>query len=121
MSYPIRTIADEEEAKKLKELRIRTVEALLDAAASTKLREQLGMRTKIEKQRLLSMANTADRLRIKGMGKSYAELVHAAGVNTVNELRYRNPKKLAEGMAEANRERKLVRVLPSTKLIERWI
>jgi uncharacterized protein DUF4332 len=121
MPYPIRTIAGEDEAKKFETLRIRTVEGFLDAAASSKSREQLAEQTGINKQRLLALANLADRMRIKGMGRSYAELVHAAGVSTINELRYRNPKKLAEAMGEANRQRKLVRVLPSQSLVGRWI
>src|SRR5437660_8529015 len=120
MPYPIRTIAGEEEAKALFEtLRIRTVEKFLDVAASSKLREQLAERTGIDKQRLLALANLADRMRIKGMGRSYADLLQAAGVNTVNELRYRNPKKLVEAMAEANRQRKLVNMLPPRTLVER--
>ena len=45
----------------------------------------------------------------------------AAGVDTVKELRYRNPARLAEAMAEANKRRKLVRFLPSEKLVTRWV
>jgi hypothetical protein len=39
----------------------------------------------------------------------------------VKELKYRNPAKLAKAMAEANARRKLVRVLPSDRAVERWI
>jgi hypothetical protein len=39
----------------------------------------------------------------------------------VRELKYRNPKKLAEAMASANTKRKLVRLLPSEKAITKWI
>jgi len=48
-------------------------------------------------------------------------LLRAAGVRTVNELRYRNPQKLAEAMAEVNTKRKFVRVLPSVNTVARWI
>ena len=37
------------------------------------------------------------------------------------ELKYRNPANLAKAMAEANKKRKLVRFLPSEKVVERWI
>jgi hypothetical protein len=47
--------------------------------------------------------------------------LQAVGVNTVRELRYRNPSNLAAAMAELNRKRKLVRFLPPEKLIERWV
>ena len=60
-------------------------------------------------------------MRIKGVGADYAGLLQAAGVDTVKELKYRNPAKLARAMAEANAKRKLARVLPSDRAIERWI
>ena len=60
-------------------------------------------------------------MRIKGVGEEYAELLQAAGVDTVKELKYRNPAKLAKAMAEANTKRKLVRVLPSDEAVVRWI
>jgi Domain of unknown function (DUF4332) len=43
------------------------------------------------------------------------------GVDTVKELQYRNPERLAKAMAEANKRRKLVRFLPSEKLVTRWV
>jgi Domain of unknown function (DUF4332) len=55
------------------------------------------------------------------MGKEYAGLLREVGVDTVKELRYRNPAKLARAMAEANKKRKLVRFLPSEKLVTRWV
>ena len=39
----------------------------------------------------------------------------------VPELAQRNPKNLHEAMAKANAERKLVRLLPSDKLVGRWV
>jgi predicted flap endonuclease-1-like 5' DNA nuclease len=63
----------------------------------------------------------ADKMRIKGIGEEYADLLHAAGVDTVKELKYRNPCNLAKAMASANAKRKLVRLLPSEKTIGRWI
>ena len=60
-------------------------------------------------------------MRIKGIRKEYAELLHAAGVDTVKELKYRNPANLARAMAEANKKRKMVRLLPSEKLVAHWI
>ena len=44
-----------------------------------------------------------------------------AGVSTIRELRYRNPQKLAEVMAEVNTKRRLVRILPSVNTVSRWI
>jgi predicted flap endonuclease-1-like 5' DNA nuclease len=106
---------------KLKGVGIRTTGKLLESAKRSKDREALAKKIDIDARIVLCIANLADRMRIKGVGQDYAELLHAAGVDTVNELRYRNPANLAKKMAEANAERKLVRVLPSELMIQRWI
>jgi hypothetical protein len=122
MSYPIAVIGTEaDEAKRLKALRIRTVEGLLEAAKNRQGRKELAARTGIGEKRLLDLANAADRLRIKGMGKEYAAILPQVGVDTVRELKYRNPEKLAKSIAELNRRRKLVRFLPSVALVSRWV
>jgi len=78
-------------------------------------------KTGIDEKRILNWANAADRMRIKGIGAEYSELLRAAGVDTVKELKYRNPAKLAEALAEANAKNKLARVLPSPRAVERWV
>ena len=94
---------------------------LLEAAKSPKDRNLLAAKTGFDKARILGWANAADRMRIKGMGKGYSCLLKAVGVDTIRELKYRNPVNLAKAMSEANKKRKLVRFLPSEKLIARWV
>jgi predicted flap endonuclease-1-like 5' DNA nuclease len=106
---------------KMKNVGIRTTEKLLETAKSLKGRQMLSAKTEIDQEQLLRVANFIDRMRIKGVGQEYAELLEAAGVVTIKELRYRNPARLAEAMAKANVNRKLVRVLPSEHTVERWI
>ncbi len=123
MSYPI---ADLEGiapgvALKLKSCGIRTTGRLLESAKDPKGRRGLSEKTGIDEKCLLRIANMADRMRIKGVGEEYAGLLEAAGVDTVKELKYRNPANLAKAMATANTQRKLVRLLPSEKLIKSWI
>jgi predicted flap endonuclease-1-like 5' DNA nuclease len=108
-------------AIKLRKAGIRTTEKLLETAKSLKGRQMLADKTEIDQKQLLCVANLIDRMRIKGVGQDYAELLEAAGVKTLRELRYRNPARLAEAMAKANLERKRVRVLPSQHTVERWI
>ena len=122
-SYSLTTIEeiDVGEVTALKSMGIRTTEKLLEAAKSPKGRKDLAAKVKVEPQKLLRWANIADKLRIKGMGKEYAGLLREVGVDTVKELRYRNPAKLAQTMADANKRRKLVRFLPSEKLVTRWV
>jgi predicted flap endonuclease-1-like 5' DNA nuclease len=123
MSYSIKNLdgLETDEIKLLKSLGIRTTDRLLEAAASPKGRRQLFEKSGIDEKRLLKFANTCDHLRIKGMGKGYVELLHEAGVDTVRELRYRKPENLAKEMTKANERNKLVRFLPSEKLVVRWI
>jgi predicted flap endonuclease-1-like 5' DNA nuclease len=123
MSHPISIFddIDLEAIDALKSNGIRTTERLLEAAKSPKGRRLLAERTQLNEKKLLRWATIADKLRIKGMGKEYAGLLREVGVHTVNELRYRNPANLAKTMADANKKRKLVRFLPSEKLVTRWV
>jgi hypothetical protein len=123
MSYPITTIEEigVDEVTALKSAGIRTTDGLLEAAKSPKGRKLLADKVKLDEKKLLRWANIADKLRIKGMGKEYAGLLREVGVDTVKELKYRNPGRLARTMAEANKKRKLVRFLPSEKLVTRWV
>jgi predicted flap endonuclease-1-like 5' DNA nuclease len=123
MPYPITAIEgiDAPTAALLKKAGIRSAHRLLDAAHSLSGRKALAAKTGIDEKRLLSFANAADRLRIKGMGKDYNELLKAAGVDTVKELQHRNPQKLAAAMALANQKRRLVRQLPTGTQVSRWI
>ena len=123
MSYPITDIEgiDGEVAKTLKSVGIRSTERLLDSARTVKGRKALAEKTGFDEKQLLRWANVADRMRIKGISKEYAELLQAAGVDTVKELRYRSPSNLAKSMADANKRRKMVRLLPSEKVVGRWI
>ena len=108
-------------AAALKSVGIRTTARLLDAAKDPKGRKRLAAETGIDEKRILRWANLADRMRIKGIGEDYAHLLEAAGVDTIRELKYRNPANLAKAMADANTKRKLVRLLPSEKAVSRWI
>ena len=63
----------------------------------------------------------ADQMRISGIGSEYSELLEAAGVDTVKELRHRNAENLAAKMAEVNETKNLTRALPSEKVVCGWI
>ena len=123
MSYPLTHIEglDVDEIKSLKAIGIRTTERLLEDAKSPRGRALIATQTAISEKRLLMFANACDHLRIKGMGPGYVVLLREVGVDTVRELRYRKPENLVSAMADANRRKKLVRLLPSQKLVVRWI
>ena len=60
-------------------------------------------------------------MRIKGVGEEYSELLEKAGVDTVKELRNRNPKNLLAALTQANETYKLVRRLPTLSDVESWV
>ena len=123
MTYAIAdiTVIEPDAAATLKKAGIRTTAKLLETAKNAKGRRQLAEETGLPEKNILSWANLSDKMRIKGVGEDYAHLLQAAGVDTVRELKYRNPERLAKRMAEANSKRKLVRVLPSDGAVLRWI
>ena len=123
MGYPITEIQEigSEVAALLKSDGIRTTVGLLREAKTPKQRLKIAEKTGAPEKNVLDWVTAADRMRVKGVGWEYAELLRAAGVRTVNELRFRNPQKLVEAMKDANAKRKLVRVLPSVKVVTRWI
>ena len=112
---------DQEVVETLRSVGIRTSGKLLEATKSAKDRQALALKTGIEPRQLLRFANLADKLRVKGLGTGYAELLCRVGVDTVRELKYRNPAKLAAAMRNENDKRKLVRLVPTEKAVGRWV
>jgi predicted flap endonuclease-1-like 5' DNA nuclease len=123
MAYPITNIQGigTDVAAILKLDGIRTTVGLLRLAKTPKQRLKLAVKTGAPEKNVLDWVTAADRMRIKGVGWEYSELLRAAGVRTANELAFRNPERLARAMADANAKRRLVRVLPSVKTVTRWI
>ncbi len=108
-------------AEKLQAVGIKTTEALLDKAKDPKGRKALAEETGIDESRVLKWANMADLMRINGVGEEYSELLEAAGVDTVKELKHRRADNLTAKMAEVNEARKLVRQVPGEKAVSDWI
>lgn len=123
MSYPILNIegVGPQLAARLKAAGVRTTATLLDRAKDPRGRKALAAASGIEDSKILKFANMADLMRIKGVGEEYSELLEAAGVDTVKELRTRNAANLTRAMLEVNEKRKLVRLAPSEKTVVKWI
>jgi predicted flap endonuclease-1-like 5' DNA nuclease len=108
-------------AEKLAAAGAKTVEGFLDMAKDPKGREALAEATGIDASRILNWANKADLMRLKGVGEEYSDLLEAAGVDTVKELKHRKAENLHAKMEEVNAEKKLVRQTPSLKAVADWI
>jgi Domain of unknown function (DUF4332) len=122
MAYPITDIRgiSGDVAAMLKSEGIRTTIGLLRAAKTPKQRVRIAKKIGAGSKEVLDWTTAADRMRVKGVGFEYAELLRAAGVKTVGDLQFRNPQNLFKKMQEANKGN-LVRLLPKERTVERWI
>jgi len=108
-------------AAQLQRIDIKTTDELLEQGRTSNGRRDIAERTEIAEKKILQWVNMADLFRIKGVGAEYAELMEAAGVDTVKELKHRNAENLTKKMTEVNAEKKLTRQVPSTKMVVQWI
>ena len=108
-------------AAKLEAAGINTPEDLLAACASAKGCVEMAEKTEISEKLILRWTNHADLFRIKGVGPQFAELLEAAGVDTVKELSHRVPANLVAKMEEVNAEKKLVGRVPAVKEVEKMV
>ena len=108
-------------AEKLVGIGIETVDQLLEKGADAKGRQAIEDATGIRHDLVLTWVNHADLFRVKGIGPQFAELLEAAGVDTVKELRNRNAANLAAKMAEVNEEKHLTRRTPVEKEVAKFI
>ncbi len=107
--------------EKLRAVGISSVNKLLEQGATKSGRSSLAKETGISEKEILKWVNHADLFRIAGVGPQFAELLEAAGVDTVKELRNRNAENLYSKIGEVNEEKKLVRRLPSLSQVEEMI
>ncbi len=123
MSYKIEEIEGIGPAtrEKLAIAGITTTEELLELCCDKKGRASTSDKTDCSESQLLKWANMADLMRISGVGQEFSELLEAAGVDTVKELRNRNAANLAEAMKSKNEEKKLTRTVPSEKTVAKWV
>ena len=100
---------------------IRTTDDLLHRASSARKRDQLSDETGISPKLILKWANHADLFRIKGVASQFAELLEAAGVDTIKEFRHRVAANLQPRLVEINEQKHLCHRVPSLSEVERMI
>lgn len=108
-------------AEKLQAAGINKVSQLLEKCAAPKGRKELAEQTGISDKLILRWTNHADLFRIDGVGPQFAELLEAAGVDTVKEFRHRVPENLQPKLEETNAQKNLVRRVPSLKEVEKMV
>ena len=108
-------------AGKLKAAGVANTQQLLEQGATSKGRDKIAEETGISGTLILRWVNHLDLERIKGIGWEYAELLEAAGVDTVPELAQRNAVNLHAALEKVNGEKSLVRRLPNLDMVTAWI
>ena len=106
---------------KLAALEITSIDQYLLATADREGCKEVAEKTGISPKLVLEWANRADLMRVPGIGEEFSDLLEQAGVDTVNELKFRNPENLYTALVEINQEKNLVRRLPSHSEVESWI
>lgn len=108
-------------AAKLEAAGVASIEKLLETGATKQGRETLSEKCGVSETLLLEWVNRADLARIKGIGSEFADLLEAAGVDSVPELAQRNAENLAAKLAEVNDAKKLTRRLPTSDQVADWV
>ena len=107
--------------EKLKGMNINTVDKLLEEGATKAGRKKLAESAGIEERKVLDWVNMADLFRINGIGPQFSELLEAAGVDTVKELRNRNAENLHAKLTEVQAEKGLTKVVPALSKVTDFI
>jgi predicted flap endonuclease-1-like 5' DNA nuclease len=108
-------------SEKLSLAGVKTVENLLEKGATKSGRKSLAETTGIDDGKILTWVNMADLFRVKGIGKQFSELLEAAGVDTVKELRNRNPENLYAKLVEVQAEKKITKAVPALSRVKDFI
>jgi predicted flap endonuclease-1-like 5' DNA nuclease len=109
-------------ADKLRSAGVVTTDDLLASGATPAGRKAIAEASGISSARILEWTNHADLMRINGVGSEYADLLEAAGVDTVPELARRNAANLATTFQELDAARpNLVRRVPGEGTVTGWI
>lgn len=106
---------------KLAHCGVETIKDLLARGTTRKERELLAEQSGISSNLLLKWINSADLMRIKGIGSEYANLLEVAGIASVIELAQQKPNYLLETILIVNEEKKLVRRPPNESQVEDWV
>jgi predicted flap endonuclease-1-like 5' DNA nuclease len=123
MTYDVKQIEGlgEVYGERLARQEINTTEDLLNKAGTKAGRQQLAAATDIPESLILTWVNQADLMRINGVAGEYAELLEAAGVDSVKELAMRNPENLHAKLMEVNIQFGLTGKVPSSQSLAQMI
>jgi predicted flap endonuclease-1-like 5' DNA nuclease len=98
-----------------------SIDGLLEKGGSKLGRKSIAESSGIDEGKILDWVNMADLFRIKGVASQFAELLKVAGVDTIKELRTRNPENLYAALTKTQEEKGLTKVVPALSKVEDFI
>ncbi len=108
-------------AEKLHKAGVGSTDSLLSMGRTAAGRKDLAKNSGLSEKQILEWVNHVDLFRVKGIGEEYADLLEAAGVDTVVELAQRKAENLHKKMEEVNASKNLVNKMPALSQVEDWI
>ena len=112
---------DAESEKKLLEAKINNTDELVEAALDFQKRAALAKQLGIDPKQLTEFVNRADLMRLKLLGKEFANLLEECGVDSCKELQHRVPANLYAKLKEVNDAKKITHHAPSLQQVEGWV
>jgi predicted flap endonuclease-1-like 5' DNA nuclease len=106
---------------RLRNVGINSTGLLLEKAGTKKGRTQVSEKTNIPETLIQTWVNHADLMRINGIAAQFAELLEAAGVDSVKSLSQQQAASLHEKLMEVNKQFGLTGRVPSTDSLKEMI
>ncbi len=108
-------------AERLINIGINTTDDLLKAGLTEAGRDIIAEKSGIPSKLIYRWTNQADLFRIKGIGPQFAELLNAAGVESVGQLAAQKADVLEAKLKEVDEKQHLTRRVPAVKELETMI
>lgn len=108
-------------AEKLTAMGITTTDDLLKAGLTEVGRDLIAEKTGIPSKLIYKWTNQADLFRVNGIGPQFAELLNAAGVNSVGQLAAQKAPELEAKLKDIDEHLGLTRRVPSVGELETMI
>lgn len=85
--------------------------------------DEVAKKTGLDSSDLQKWKNYVHLMKVRTVGPAYANILHRddVGICTTKDLATVHPAELLNKMTASNKHRRLVKILPNLKRIERWI
>lgn len=107
--------------KALAGIGITSTTVLLERGSTQAGRAEIATQSKISEKLINGWVSAVDLARVSGVGKQYAELLQAAGVNSVGDLAKQDAASLRKQLVSINATKKLVREVPGETQVAKWV